>query len=60
MTRKVFDCNDLPGDCTLTISGTEEEVLEAQARHAVVVHEQVDGPQLREFIRAYLKEEVTA
>lgn len=56
MTRMVFDCRELPGSCTLSISGTEEEVLAAQALHAVAAHEQSDGSELREFIRAYLKE----
>jgi len=56
----MFDCRDLPGNCTLSISGTEEEVLAAQALHAVAAHEQPDGSELREFIRAYLKEEVAA
>jgi len=60
MTRKVFDCRELPGSCTLSISGTEEEVLATQALHAIAVHEQPDGAELREFIRAYLKEEVAA
>lgn len=60
MTRKIFDCRVLPGECTLTISGTEDEVLEAQAMHAVAAHDQHDGPELRDFIRAYLDEEVAA
>ncbi len=60
MTRKVFDCRELPGDCTLSISGTQEEVLAAQALHAAAAHGQADDAELREFIRAYLKEEVTA
>ena len=60
MARRMFDCRDLPGNCTLSISGTEEEVLGAQALHAVAAHEQPDGSELREFIRAYLKEEVAA
>jgi predicted small metal-binding protein len=60
MNRKIFDCRELPGECTLTISGTEDEVLEAQALHAVAAHEQQDGPQLREFIRTYLKDEEAA
>ncbi|MDQ6682686.1 MAG: DUF1059 domain-containing protein [Chloroflexota bacterium] len=60
MIRKVFDCRELPGSCSLSISGTEEEVLAAQALHAVAAHEQPDGSELREFIRSYMKEEVTA
>lgn len=60
MTRKVFDCRELPGECTLTIAGTEDEVLDAQAMHAAAAHDQGDGPDLREFIRASLKAEVRA
>jgi hypothetical protein len=60
MTRTVFDCRNLPGDCTLTISGTEAEVVDAQALHAVAAHDQHDGPELREFIRTYLTAEVPA
>lgn len=60
MTRKIFDCRVLPGECTLRIAGTEEEVLEAQAMHAVAAHDQQDGPELRDFIRAYLNEEPVA
>jgi len=32
----------------------------ARALHAVAAHEQPDGSELRDFIRAYLKEEVAA
>jgi predicted small metal-binding protein len=60
VTRKVFDCRELPGDCTLTISGSEDEVLEAQAIHAVATHEQQDCPELRDFIRAHLRDEVAS
>jgi predicted small metal-binding protein len=60
MNRKVFDCRQLPGECTLTIAGTENEVLEAQALHAAAAHDQRDGPELREFIRASLQDEVAA
>jgi uncharacterized protein DUF1059 len=60
MTRKVFDCRVLPGECTLTISGTEDEVLDVQAMHAVAAHDQHDGPELRAFIRAYLETEEAA
>jgi predicted small metal-binding protein len=58
MTRKVFDCRELPGECTLTIAGSEDEVLEAQAMHAAAAHDQHDGPELREFIQTSLKDEV--
>jgi hypothetical protein len=44
----------------LTISGTEAEVVDAQAMHAVAAHDQHDGPELRDFIRSYLTAEVPA
>ncbi|MGO8894441.1 MAG: putative quinol monooxygenase [Streptosporangiaceae bacterium] len=39
MSRKVADCRDFPSqtNCTLTISGEEDEVLTAATQHAVSV-----------------------
>ena len=61
MDRKVADCRDFPSEtgCTLMISGTETEVLEAAAGHAVSAHGHQDGPELREQIRAMLKDETS-
>lgn len=56
MSRKVHDCREWPGPCTLVISGEEDEVLEAQLLHVVKVHEQLESPQLREQLRASLKD----
>jgi predicted small metal-binding protein len=56
MPRKMFDCRDLPGECTLAIAGEEDEVVEAQVLHVVNVHGQAESAQLREQIRAALKE----
>lgn len=56
MPRQTFDCREWPGECTLAISGQEDEVVEAQLLHAVQAHGQQDGPQLREQIRASLKD----
>ena len=56
MSRKVFDCRDWPGPCTLAISDEEDEVVEAQRRHVVLAHGQQDTPQLAEMIRASLKD----
>ncbi len=55
MARRMFDCREWPGECTLAISGEEDEVVEAQLLHAVQAHGQPDGPELRELIRASLK-----
>ncbi|MFF9685021.1 DUF1059 domain-containing protein [Streptomyces sp. NPDC014623] len=62
MTRKTADCRRYPSasNCTLTISGEEDEVVRAAAEHAVSVHEHTDGPELREQIRATLEDEKAA
>ena len=56
MSRKLFDCREWPGECTLAISGEEDEVVEAQLLHVVRAHGQEESPQLREQIRASLKD----
>lgn len=57
--RKVADCRLFPSEknCTLTISGTEEEVLDAATQHAISAHGHADTPELRQQIRAMLKDE---
>lgn len=58
--RKVADCREFPSEsgCTLTISGEEEEVVLAATEHAVSVHGHTDSSELREQVRAFLKDEV--
>jgi predicted small metal-binding protein len=62
MTRKVADCREFPSEsnCTLTISGEEDEVVRAAAEHAVSVHKHEDTPELRTQLREMLKDEVGA
>jgi predicted small metal-binding protein len=57
--RKVIDCRKFPSDinCTVTISGKEEEVLPLAVYHAVTVHGHEDTTELREQIRAMLEDE---
>lgn len=57
--RKVADCRRFPSEisCTLTIAGTEEEVVHAAVRHAVQEHGHQDTPELREEIRRSLVDE---
>jgi hypothetical protein len=57
--RKAIDCRLYPSDkgCTLKISGTEEEVLEAASAHAVAAHGHADTPELRNELRALLTSE---
>jgi predicted small metal-binding protein len=56
MARKMIDCRTVPSDinCSLTIAGEEDEVLDAAVAHAVAKHGHEDGPELREGIRAGL------
>ena len=56
MPRKTFDCRDWPGECTLAISREEDEVIEAQLVHVVQAHAQKVPPELRDMIRACLKD----
>ena len=55
--RKVFDCRDFPGPCSLVIAGTEEEVWEAQVAHTVAAHGQTDGPELRALLAQHIHDE---
>jgi predicted small metal-binding protein len=59
MARKYIDCRLFPSDtkCSVAISAdTEDEVVAAAAQHAVSVHKHEDSPQLRQQIRASVKE----
>ncbi len=57
MNRKTIDLGDvLAGQCTLEISGDPEDVVLAAAIHAEQAHEREDTPELRERIRANLRD----
>jgi hypothetical protein len=58
-TRKSIDCREFPSEnnCSLKISGTEEEVLTVAVQHAVAGHGHADSPELREMLRSGLREE---
>ena len=59
MARKYIDGRLFPSDskCSIAISAdTVEELVEAAAQHAVAVHKHEDSPQLRQQIRASVKE----
>jgi predicted small metal-binding protein len=58
-TRKSIDCRDYPSEknCSLKISGTEAEVLDAAVQHAVSAHGHESSAELREEIRSMLKDE---
>ena len=57
--RKFIDCSEYPSDanCTLKISGTENEVLDAATLHAASVHGHEDTPEFRQQLRGMLKDE---
>lgn len=57
--RKYIDCREIPSEknCSLKISGTEEEVLEAAVQHAVSAHRHENTAELREQLRQSLKDE---
>ena len=57
MTRYMIDCRKVPSEngCTLTIAGTEDEVLDAAAAHAVGKHGHESSPELREMLRGALE-----
>jgi predicted small metal-binding protein len=57
--RKSIDCRNYPSDknCTLKISGTEQEVLDAAVQHAVSAHGHSNRPELRNQIKSMLKDE---
>jgi predicted small metal-binding protein len=56
--RKSIDCRDYPSEknCSLKMSGTEDEVLDAATQHAVSAHGHKESPELREEIRSLLKD----
>jgi hypothetical protein len=56
--RKTMDCRKFPSEknCSLTLTGTEEEVVAAGAEHAVSWHGHEDTPELREQIRGDLED----
>jgi hypothetical protein len=58
-TRKVIDCRKFPSEinCTLAISGTEQEVLDLAVLHASTVHGHENTPELRAQIQSLLQDE---
>ena len=59
MSRKTIDCRTVPSEknCTVQISGEEDEVLELAVAHAVSAHGHTDDPELRDGLRAALRDE---
>jgi hypothetical protein len=59
MSRKIADCRRFESDsnCSLTIIGEEDEVIDAAAAHAAAVHGHDDTPELRAMVRDMLEPE---
>jgi predicted small metal-binding protein len=60
MTRKYIDCREYPSEvgCTVAIfADSDDELLEAAARHAVDVHGHEDSPELRDQLRSLFRED---
>jgi predicted small metal-binding protein len=57
MNRYMIDCRKVPSEngCTLTIAGTEDEVLDAAAAHAVASHGHENTADLRDMLRSGLE-----
>ena len=57
--RKVADCRKFPSEknCTLTIAGSEEEVVSVATDHAIKAHGHEDTPELRGQIKGMLEDE---
>jgi hypothetical protein len=57
--RKVADCRKMPSEknCSVTIAGTEDEVMLLATRHAIMEHGHKDGPELRSMIKQGLTNE---
>jgi hypothetical protein len=59
VTRKTIDCRSLPSEnhCTVTVTGEEDEVLDLAAAHAVAAHGHTDDADLRDGLRAAMRDE---
>ncbi len=57
--RKFIDCRNYPSEnnCSLKISGTEDEILEIAVQHAIASHGHENTPELREQLRSLLQNE---
>jgi predicted small metal-binding protein len=59
MARKMADCRrfESENNCSLTIIGEEDEVMDAAVQHAVSAHGHEDTPEMREQVRVMLESE---
>jgi hypothetical protein len=59
--RKMIDCGKFPSakNCTLKMSGTESEVMEAAVAHACASHGHQDTKELRDQLRGAMSDDIT-
>ena len=59
MARMMADCRRFESDsnCSLTIIGEPDELLDTAVQHAITVHGHADSPELRSQIEAMLEPE---
>lgn len=59
MSRMMIDCRELPSEsnCTMVMSGEEDDLLRAATQHAITVHGHRDTPELRKQLRSSMKRE---
>ena len=57
--RKYIDCSEYPSEsnCSLRISGREDEIMPVAVKHAVEVHGHEDTPEFRNELKQLLKDE---
>jgi Protein of unknown function (DUF1059) len=58
VSRKSIDCRkyDISSNCSVIISGTEEEVLDLAVLHGIVAHGHDDPYRLRQELRNHLQD----
>lgn len=58
MARKYIDCRERPSEmnCSIVISGEEQEVMRAATDHAVSVHGLQNTPDLQRGIRSSMRD----
>ena len=58
-SRKFIDCREYPSEknCSVRISGTEDEVLDIAVLHATSAHGHENSSELRDELRGLLKDE---
>jgi len=59
MSRKYIDCREFPSEsnCTIAISAdSEDELIDAAARHAAQVHGHQDSAELRAQLKGAVRE----